>query len=184
MWLEYLRSMSFRLEWDFCVSNTVMYLGVLPLILYRFLLIASRDVCLMRLLGFDMVWRDIQRNGVWEVMVAQTFFSSEFATGLIGLDVILALFEMIMSTPICIFILYWLLILLISNEETLLSIMYCFFWCGSYFILQLLEPGKHTWLLKTLYGLLMLLPQVNLLNHISYKVCLCNSGSAKIFDRE
>ncbi|AQL08571.1 Protein VAC14-like protein [Zea mays] len=25
--------------------------------------------------------------------------------------------------------------------------------------LQLLEPGKHTWLLKTLYGLLMLLPQ-------------------------
>jgi hypothetical protein len=26
--------------------------------------------------------------------------------------------------------------------------------------MQLLEPGKHTWLLKTLYGLLMLLPQV------------------------
>ncbi|XP_039779238.1 protein VAC14 homolog isoform X4 [Panicum virgatum] len=29
----------------------------------------------------------------------------------------------------------------------------------AYLRLQLLEPGKHTWLLKTLYGLLMLLPQ-------------------------
>ncbi|KAL6645120.1 hypothetical protein ACP70R_016728 [Stipagrostis hirtigluma subsp. patula] len=29
----------------------------------------------------------------------------------------------------------------------------------AYLSLQLLEPGKHTWLLKTLYGLLMLLPQ-------------------------
>ncbi|KAG6530772.1 hypothetical protein ZIOFF_004530 [Zingiber officinale] len=29
----------------------------------------------------------------------------------------------------------------------------------AYIRLQLLEPGKHTWLLKTLYGLLMLLPQ-------------------------
>ncbi|KAG6535048.1 hypothetical protein ZIOFF_000002 [Zingiber officinale] len=33
---------------------------------------------------------------------------------------------------------------------------------------MLLEPGKHTWLLKTLYCLLMLLPQVNLLIRISY----------------
>ncbi|ONL95234.1 Protein VAC14-like protein [Zea mays] len=30
----------------------------------------------------------------------------------------------------------------------------------AYLRLQLLEPGKHTWLLKTLYGLLMLLPQI------------------------
>ncbi|KAJ8498480.1 hypothetical protein OPV22_009032 [Ensete ventricosum] len=29
----------------------------------------------------------------------------------------------------------------------------------AYLRLQLLEPGKHTWLLKTLYGLLLLLPQ-------------------------
>uniref|UniRef100_K4A6K3 Vacuolar protein 14 C-terminal Fig4-binding domain-containing protein n=1 Tax=Setaria italica TaxID=4555 RepID=K4A6K3_SETIT len=29
----------------------------------------------------------------------------------------------------------------------------------AYLRLQLLEPGKHTWLLKTLYGLMMLLPQ-------------------------
>ncbi|CAM0951079.1 unnamed protein product [Alopecurus aequalis] len=29
----------------------------------------------------------------------------------------------------------------------------------AYLRLQLLEPGKHTWLLKTLYGLLMVLPQ-------------------------
>jgi vacuole morphology and inheritance protein 14 len=30
----------------------------------------------------------------------------------------------------------------------------------TYLRLQLLEPGRYTWLLKTLYGLLMLLPQV------------------------
>ncbi|THU64321.1 hypothetical protein C4D60_Mb01t25220 [Musa balbisiana] len=30
----------------------------------------------------------------------------------------------------------------------------------AYLRLQLLEPGKHTWLLKTLYGLLLLLPQM------------------------
>jgi hypothetical protein len=42
---------------------------------------------------------------------------------------------------------------------------YYFIWDATLLIyfekcMQLLEPGKHTWLLKTLYGLLMLLPQV------------------------
>lgn len=29
-----------------------------------------------------------------------------------------------------------------------------------FYVLQLLEPGRYMWLLKALYGLLMLLPQV------------------------
>jgi len=47
----------------------------------------------------------------------------------------------------------------------------------AYLRLQLLEPGKHTWLLKTLYGLLMLLPQVcsiSLLHCGSYSLSLLN----------
>lgn len=82
MWLEYLRSMSIKLEWDFWMSNTVCIWVFYPSFCTGFYSLLV-GMCLTRLLGFDMVWWDIQRNGVWEVMAAQTFFSSEFATGLI-----------------------------------------------------------------------------------------------------
>lgn len=37
--------------------------------------------------------------------------------------------------------------------------------------MQLLEPGRYIWLLKALYGLLMLLPQVCFINAISLWIC-------------
>jgi len=45
---------------------------------------------------------------------------------------------------------------------------------NGYLILQLLEPGRYTWLFKALYGLLMLLPQVRetLLIFCNLKYCI------------
>jgi len=53
-------------------------------------------------------------------------------------------------------------------------IFVCLVNLNCYLILQLLEPGRYTWLFKALYGLLMLLPQVHetLLFYCNLKDCI------------
>lgn len=45
---------------------------------------------------------------------------------------------------------------------------------------QLLEPGKYTWLLKTLNGLLMLLPQVNYTLFVRIRLLICSGNTDNV----
>lgn len=73
----------------------------------------------------------------------------------------------------CSKILSYIRLIYIFNLEMSLLIFHLYLgydlWTSTVVLLQLLEPGRYIWLLKALYGLLMLLPQVWLVSVLKKK---------------